>query len=94
MIRCAECGKPLEKVPLWFETVAIRFVCDNCRKVNPSIWLSAAVDEEEEKILPEDDQERPFVEGEVSLEELAEEDRKRLLGDDLFDTEEEEPEAE
>lgn len=91
MIRCAECGKPLDKVPLWFEQVAVRFVCDSCRKVNPAQWLTTLVDEEEEKILPEGDQEdeRPFVEGEVSIEELAEEDRKRLLGDVLFEADEE-----
>lgn len=89
MIRCAECGKPLEKVPLWLETVAIRFVCDSCRKVNPAQWLTALTDEEE-KILPEqDDEDRPFVEGEVSLEELTDGDRKRLLGEDLFESEEE-----
>ncbi|MER3402322.1 MAG: hypothetical protein C4337_03245 [Armatimonadota bacterium] len=74
---------------MWIETVAIRFVCDSCRRVNPAQWLTTLTDEEE-KILPEqDDEDRPFVEGEVSLEELTDEDRKRLLGEDLFESEEE-----
>ncbi len=93
MIVCAECGKPLEKVPSWLATVKIRFVCDGCRQVNPQHWLPAIGEDEEEKVLVGEGEEVAFVEGEVSLEELAEEDRKRLLGDDLFEAEPfEEPE--
>ncbi len=87
MIKCAECEKVLDKVPLWFETVKIRFVCDACRQVNPQQWLIPTVlDEEETEKVVEGDEEA-FVEGEVSLEELEERDRKRLIGegDDLFD---------
>lgn len=87
MIYCSECGKPLEKVPQWLATVKIRFVCDDCRQVNPHHWLPAIGEEEEEKREAVEGEEIAFVEGEVSLEELAEEDRKRLLGDDLFEAE-------
>lgn len=86
MIKCAECETVLEKVPLWFERVNIRFVCDKCRQVNPQQWLlPSALDDEDEKTVEGD--EETFVEGEVSLEELEEQDRKRLVGeaDDLFD---------
>jgi phage FluMu protein Com len=85
MITCAECGKVLEKVPLWYSTVDIRFVCDACRKVNPQHWLPATLDEpEEEKPLGD---EEAFMRGEMeSIEELEKRDRKRLVGDDdLFD---------
>lgn len=93
MIHCSECGKPLEKVPSWLANVKIRFVCDNCRQVNPQHWLPAIGEEEEEKVVAVDGEEVAFVEGEVSLEELAEEDRKRLMGEDLFDSDTyEEPE--
>jgi phage FluMu protein Com len=86
MITCAECGKVLEKVPLWYSTVNIRFVCDACRKVNPQHWLPATLDEpEEEKPLGD---EEAFMRGEMeSIEELEKRDRKRLVGDDdLFDS--------
>jgi phage FluMu protein Com len=85
MITCAECGKVLEKVPLWYSTVNIRFVCDACRKVNPQHWLPATLDEpEEEKPLGD---EEAFMRGEMeSIEELEKRDRKRIMGDDdLFD---------
>jgi len=85
MIICAECEKVLEKVPLWYSTVNIRFVCDACRKVNPQHWLPATLDEpEEEKPLGD---EEAFMRGEMeSIEELEKRDRKRLVGDDdLFD---------
>ena len=85
MITCAECGKVLEKVPLWYSTVNIRFVCDACRKVNPQHWLPATLDEpEEEKPLGD---EEAFMRGEMeSIEELERRDRKRIVGDDdLFD---------
>lgn len=87
MIICAECDKVLDKVPAWYSTVNIRFVCDECRKVNPQHWLPANLDEEEEeeKVLVRDE-DTAFVEGEVSIEELEKRDRKRLVGDDdLFD---------
>jgi phage FluMu protein Com len=85
MITCAECGKVLEKVPLWYTTVNIRFVCNACRKVNPQHWLPATLDEpEEEKPLGD---EEAFMRGEMeSIEELERRDRRRLVGDDdLFD---------
>jgi phage FluMu protein Com len=85
MITCAECGKVLEKVPLWYSTVDIRFVCNACRKVNPQHWLPATLDEpEEEKPLGD---EEAFMRGEMeSIEELERRDRRRLVGDDdLFD---------
>jgi phage FluMu protein Com len=85
MIICAECEKVLEKVPSWYSTVNIRFVCDACRKVNPQHWLPATLDEpEEEKPLGD---EEAFMRGEMeSIEELEKRDRKRLVGDDdLFD---------
>jgi phage FluMu protein Com len=85
MITCAECGKVLEKVPLWYSTVNIRFVCNACRKVNPQHWLPATLDEpEEEKPLGD---EEAFMRGEMeSIEELERRDRRRLVGDDdLFD---------
>lgn len=87
MIKCAECEKPLDKVPLWYSTVNIRFVCDNCRKVNPQHWLPTTLDEDEEGKLLVRDEDTAFVEGEVSIEELEKRDRKRLVGesDDLFD---------
>ena len=84
-ITCAECEKVLEKVPLWYSTVNIRFVCDACRKVNPQHWLPATLDEpEEEKPLGD---EEAFMRGEMeSIEELERRDRKRIVGDDdLFD---------
>jgi phage FluMu protein Com len=85
MIACAECGKVLEKVPLWYSTVNIRFVCNACRRVNPQHWLPATLDEpEEEKPLGD---EEAFMRGEMeSIEELERRDRRRLVGDDdLFD---------
>ncbi len=87
MIKCAECETVLDKVPLWFETVNIRFVCDKCRQVNPQQWLLPSVLDEEDTEKVVDGDEEAFVEGEVSLEELEEQDRKRLggEGDDLFD---------
>ncbi|BCW96041.1 MAG: hypothetical protein KatS3mg018_1523 [Fimbriimonadales bacterium] len=94
MITCAECGKPLDKVPSWYSTVNIRFVCDACRKVNPQHWLPPTLDEDEEDKPLVRDEDTAFVEGEVSLEELEKRDRKRLVGDDdLFDADlDEEPE--
>lgn len=94
MIVCAECGKPLDKVPSWYSTVSIRFVCDACRKVNPQHWLPPTLDEDEEDKPLARDEDTAFVEGEVSLEELEKRDRKRLVGDDdLFDADlDEEPE--
>ncbi len=92
MIKCAECDKPLDKVPLWYSSINIRFVCDECRKVNPHHWLPSSLDEDEEdKVLTRDD-DASFVEGEVSIEELEQRDRKRLVGevDDLFDADLEE----
>lgn len=92
MIKCAECDKPLDKVPLWYSSINIRFVCDECRKVNPHHWLPPSLDEDEEdKVLTRDD-DATFVEGEVSIEELEQRDRKRLVGevDDLFDADLEE----
>jgi phage FluMu protein Com len=87
MIICAECEKVLEKVPSWYSTVNIRFVCDACRKVNPQHWLPATLEEDEEDKPLERDEDTAFVEGEVSLEELEKRDRKRLVGDDdLFDS--------
>ncbi len=97
MIKCAECEKPLDKVPAWYSTVNIRFVCDDCRKVNPQHWLPASLDEDEEEKILARDEDAAFVEGEVSLEELEKRDRKRLVGegDDLFDVDlDEEPEEE
>ncbi len=93
MITCAECGKTLDKVPLWMATVNIRFVCDACRKVNPQQWFPLPIaDDEEERIAVGPDEDIAFVEGEVGLEDLAAEERKRLLGDDLFESGDELPE--
>lgn len=92
MITCAECSKPLEKVPLWYSSINIRFVCDDCRKVNPQHWLPSTLDEDEEDKVLARDEDTAFVEGEVSIEELEKRDRKRLVGeaDDLFDADLEE----
>jgi endogenous inhibitor of DNA gyrase (YacG/DUF329 family) len=93
MITCSECGKPMEKVPLWMASVRIRFVCDNCRKVNPQQWFPLPIaEDEEERIAVQGDEDIAFVEGEVGLEDLAAEERKRLMGDDLFEAGEELPE--
>jgi|DewCreStandDraft_4_1066084.scaffolds.fasta_scaffold145658_2 hypothetical protein len=96
MIKCAECEKPLDKVPQWYSTVNIRFVCDDCRKVNPQHWLPTSLDEDEEEKILVRDEDAAFVEGEVSIEELEKRDRKRLVGegDDLFDADLEELEEE
>lgn len=96
MILCAECEKPLGKVPQWYSTVNIRFVCDDCRKVNPQHWLPTSLDEDEEEKILVRDEDTAFVEGEVSIEELEKRDRKRLVGesDDLFDADLEELEEE
>jgi len=36
MVKCV-CGKPIEKVPTWLESVNVTFVCTNCptRQVKP-----------------------------------------------------------
>ncbi|MFN4033890.1 MAG: hypothetical protein ACK4ME_09825 [Fimbriimonadales bacterium] len=87
MIKCAECEKILDKVPLWYSSVNIRFVCDECRKVNPQHWLPTTLDEDETSKPSGRDEDTAFVEGEVSIEELEKRDRKRFIGetDDLFD---------
>jgi hypothetical protein len=30
MIHCANCGKPIDKVPAWLEGAQVTFVCTNC----------------------------------------------------------------
>ncbi|MBX3096103.1 MAG: hypothetical protein KF812_04515 [Fimbriimonadaceae bacterium] len=30
MIQCQQCGRTLEKVPNWLESVPVTFVCNNC----------------------------------------------------------------
>jgi len=93
MITCSECGKTLDKIPLWMASVNIRFVCDNCRKVNPMQWFPLPIaEEEEERLVVGPDEDIAFVEGEVGLEDLEAEERKRLIGDDLFEAGEELPE--
>jgi len=93
MITCSECGKVLDKVPLWMQTVKVRFVCDACRKVNPQQWFPVPIaEDEEEQLARAAGEDIAFVEGEVGLEDLAVEERKRLIGDDLFEVGEELPE--
>lgn len=31
MVKCG-CGKTIDKMPLWLETVQVEFVCNNCPK--------------------------------------------------------------
>lgn len=93
MITCSECGKPMDKIPLWMASVNIRFVCDNSRKVNPQQWFPLPIaEDEEERMILGSDEEIAFVEGEVGLEDLAAEERKRIVGEDLFEAGEELPE--
>ncbi len=30
-VTCVECGKPLEKIPVWLASVNIKFLCEDCR---------------------------------------------------------------
>jgi len=93
MITCCECGKVLDKLPLWMASVKIRFVCDNCRKVNPQQWFPLPIaEDEEERIAVGPDEDIAFVEGEIGLDDLAAEERKRIVGDDLFEAGDELPE--
>ncbi|MCS7066281.1 MAG: hypothetical protein NZL85_08420, partial [Fimbriimonadales bacterium] len=72
MITCSECGKTLDKIPVWMASVNIRFVCDSCRKVNPQQWFPLPIaEDEEERIAVGPDEDIAFVEGEVGLEDLA-----------------------
>lgn len=83
MVTCAECGKPLEKIPLWLEKVNVKFTCDECRtKHRPLVLLddlSLPVEEPPEDldvIEQEEDLET------TSLEELAQEEEQQLDEDE------------
>lgn len=30
MVKCASCNKEIEKLPVWLESVPVKFICNNC----------------------------------------------------------------
>lgn len=32
MVTCTACGKPMDKVPNWMESIKVEFICNNCPK--------------------------------------------------------------
>ncbi len=30
-VTCVECGKPLDKIPVWLADVRVKFTCEDCR---------------------------------------------------------------
>ncbi|HEY0866418.1 MAG TPA: hypothetical protein VGE01_03510 [Fimbriimonas sp.] len=69
MIHCANCGRPIEKVPAWLEGAKATFVCNNCPNrqakniafvdLSPTPAATARVDDDEdvdvEQVPDEDD---------------------------------------
>lgn len=30
MVKCEGCGKPIDKIPTWMDSIQVSFVCNNC----------------------------------------------------------------
>lgn len=30
MVKCSSCNKEIEKLPVWLESVPVKFICNNC----------------------------------------------------------------
>ncbi|GIV15891.1 MAG: hypothetical protein KatS3mg022_1326 [Armatimonadota bacterium] len=77
---CVECGKPLEKIPVWLASVKVKFTCEECRTKH----RTPIVIVEDLPPLPEEPPEDiDIIEREegletTSLEELAQEEEKGL----------------
>lgn len=77
-VTCVECGKPLEKIPLWLADVKVSFTCEECRTrhrtpiVIPLDDLPLTDSSAEDVDVIETD---PKLET-TSLEELAQEEEK------------------
>ena len=30
MVQCSSCGKEIDRIPVWMETIKVEYVCNNC----------------------------------------------------------------
>lgn len=76
---CVDCGKPLEKIPLWLAGVKVKFTCEECRtKHRTPIVIVDDIPLTEEPAEDLDIIEREEGLDTTSLEELAQEEEKGL----------------
>ncbi len=83
---CSDCHKPLDKIPLWLETVNVVFVCEDCRQKHRAPVKARAVMEldpiigEDEVVIGTgvDEESEPTL----SLEALAEKENRESDTDD------------
>ncbi len=77
MVVCVECGKPLEKIPMWLAGVQVKFTCEECRtKHRPPLVIM-----DDLPPLTEDVEDLDVIEREegletTSLEEVLQEEEK------------------
>lgn len=68
MVKCDSCGKAMERVPDWMESVQVEFVCNNCpnRQTKNIAFVSMDLDAQAAKLAAEhqDVEELPAVEAE------------------------------
>lgn len=65
MVKCSSCGKSIEKLPDWMQSITVDFVCNNCPNrqtkniafvsLDPVLNPSAKLDAEPEPEIAEDD---------------------------------------
>ncbi|MGC8782890.1 MAG: hypothetical protein ACP5RN_00680 [Armatimonadota bacterium] len=77
---CVDCGKPLEKIPVWLAGVKVKFTCEECRTKHrpPMVIVDDLPPLPEEPAEDIDIIEREEGLDTTSLEELAQEEEKGL----------------
>lgn len=77
---CVDCGKPLEKIPVWLAGVKVKFTCEECRTKHrtPIVIVDDLPPLTEEPAEDIDIIEREEGLETTSLEELAQEEEKGL----------------
>lgn len=75
---CVDCGKPLEKIPIWLADVKVKFTCEECRTKHrtPLVIVDDLPSLTEEPAEDMDIIEREEGLDTTSLEELAQEEER------------------
>lgn len=79
VVTCVDCGKPLDKIPVWLANVKVKFTCEECRTKHRAPLVIPVDDHPTEEVNEDMDViEREEGLETTSLEELAQEEERGL----------------
>lgn len=80
VVTCVDCGKPLDKIPVWLANVKVKFTCEECRTKHRAPLV---IPVDDLPLTDEVNKDLDVIEREegletTSLEELAQEEERGL----------------